>query len=84
MKTLKKIKLNGLNDAELRDREMDALNGGRACSCSCYATGGSADGANGSANYKLGTSGGHSISGTPVVCFTDEFGNGIQGAVDNW
>ena len=28
MKTLKKIKLNGLNDAELRDREMDALNGG--------------------------------------------------------
>ena len=28
MKTLKKIKLNGLNDAELKDREMDALNGG--------------------------------------------------------
>ena len=26
MKTLKKIKLNGLNDAELKDREMDALN----------------------------------------------------------
>ena len=70
MKTLKKIKLNGLNDAELRDREMDALNGG--------------DRTIGSANYKLGTSGGHSISGTPVVCFTDEFGNGIQGAVDNW
>lgn len=66
MKTLKKIKLNGLNDAELRDREMNALNGGRACSCSCSAPGGSADGANGSANYKLGTSGGHSISGTPV------------------
>ena len=81
MKTLKKIKLNGLNDAELRDREM---NGGRACSCSCSAPGGSADGANGSANYKLGTSGGHSISGTPVVCFTDEFGNGIQGAAANW
>ena len=37
MKTLKKIKLNGLNDAELRDREMNALNGGRACSCSCSA-----------------------------------------------
>mgnify|MGYP000705554445 CR=1 FL=1 len=36
MKTLKKIKLNGLNDAELRDREMDALNGGnRACGCGC-------------------------------------------------
>ena len=61
MKTLKKIKLNGLNDAELRDREMNALNGGRACSCSCSAPGGSADGANGSANYKLGTSGGHSF-----------------------
>ena len=84
MKTLKKIKLNGLNDAELRDREMNALNGGRACSCSCSAPGGSADGANGSANYNLGTSGGHSISGTPVVCFTDEFGNGIQGGAANW
>ena len=36
MKTLKKIKLNGLNDAELRDREMDALNGGdRTCGCGC-------------------------------------------------
>ena len=38
MKTLKKIKLNGLNDAELRDREMDALNGGdRTCGCGCRA-----------------------------------------------
>ena len=44
MKTLKKIKLNGLNDAELRDREMNALNGGRTCSCSCSAPGGSASG----------------------------------------
>lgn len=36
MKTLKKIKLNGLNDAELKDREMDALNGGdRTCGCGC-------------------------------------------------
>ena len=59
MKTLKKIKLNGLNDAELRDREMNALNGGRTCSCSCSAPGGSASGDNGGANYKLGTNGGH-------------------------
>ena len=67
MKTLKKIKLNGLNDAELRDREMNALNGGRACRCSCSAPRGSADGANGSANYKIGPSGGNSTGG----CITD-------------
>ena len=87
MKTLKKIKLNGLNDAELRDREMDALNGGdRTCGCGCNyeGSGGSTTHNNGTANYKLGTSGGHSISGPPVVCFTDEFGNGIQGAAANW
>ena len=83
MKTLKKIKLNGLNDAGLRGREEDALNGGRTCSCSCSAPGGSASGTNGRANYDLGTSGGHSISGTPVVCFTDQFGNGIQGGAAN-
>ena len=53
MKTLKKIKLNGLNDAELKDREMDALNGGdRTC---------------GTANYKIGPSGGNSTGG----CITD-------------
>ena len=41
MKTLKKIKLNGLNDAELRDREMDALNGGdRTCGGSVVILGG--------------------------------------------
>ena len=83
MKTLKKIKLNGLNDAELRDREMNALNGGRTCSCSCSAPGGSASGDNGGANYELGTNGGHSISGTPVIWFSVQYGNGIQGGAAN-
>lgn len=74
MKTLKKIKLNSLNDAELRDREMNALNGGRACGCGCnYAgSGGSSTYNNGTANSKLGPSGGYSpdgckSSGVPVV-----------------
>lgn len=63
MKTLKKIKLNGLNDAELRDREMDALNGGdRTCGCGCNyeGSGGSTTHNNGTANYKIGPSGGNS------------------------
>ena len=56
MKTLKKIKLNGLNDAELKDREMDALNGGdRTCGCGCNyeGSGGSTTHNNGTANYKM-------------------------------
>ena len=55
MKTLKKIKLNGLNDAELRDREMDALNGGdRTCGCGCNyeGSGGSTTHNNGTATIK--------------------------------
>ena len=70
MKTLKKIKLNGLNDAELRDREMDALNGGdRTCGCGCNyeGSGGSTTHNNGTANYKIGPSGGNSTGG----CSTD-------------
>ena len=65
MKTLKKIKLNGLNDAELRDREMDALNGGdRTCGCGCNyeGSGGSTTHNNGTANYKIGPSGGNSTA----------------------
>ena len=63
MKTLKKIKLNGLNDAELRDREMDALNGGdRTCGCGCNyeGSGGSSTHNNGTANHNIGPSGGNS------------------------
>lgn len=65
MKTLKKIKLNDLNDAELRDREMNALYGGRGCGCGCnYAdSGGSSISDNGNANHLIGPSGGHSIGG---------------------
>ena len=51
MKTLKKIKLNGLNDAELKDREMDALNGGdRTCGCGC-----NYEGSGGSTTHNNGT-----------------------------
>lgn len=72
MKTLKKIKLNGLNDAELRDREMNALNGGfeRVCGCGCHyaGSGGSSIGDNADANYGIGPSGGHS----PGACISDD------------
>ncbi len=83
MKQLKKIKLNDLNESELKEREMNALYAGRACSCSCSAPGGSSISNNGNGNYRIGESGGHSISGTPAICFTNEFGNGIQGVATN-
>lgn len=64
MKTLKKIKLNGLNEAELKDREMNGLYGGTACGCGCnYAgSGGSSIQSNGNANFGIG-SGGYSPGG---------------------
>ena len=62
MKQLKKIKLNDLNESELKEREMNALYAGRACNCSCSAPGGSSISDNGNGNYRIGESGGHSIS----------------------
>ena len=35
MKKLSKIKLNHLNDDELKNREMNNLRGGRICGCGC-------------------------------------------------
>ena len=52
MKQLKKIKLNDLNESELKEREMNALYAGRACSCSCSAPGGSSISDNGNGNYR--------------------------------
>ena len=35
MKTLKKLKLNQLNQAEIEDRAMNMLRGGGICGCAC-------------------------------------------------
>jgi natural product precursor len=65
MKKLKKLKLNVLSEANLREREMNRLTGGeRICTCSCYYanSGGSSSSSNRNANYNIG-SGGESGNG---------------------
>ena len=86
MKKLSKIKLNHLNDDELKNREMNNLRGGRICGCGCnYAdSGGSTTMYNGGANYKLGDDGGYSPGGSKA-CYT-EGKKGITSAlaVEGW
>lgn len=52
---IKKFKLNALSSEALRQKEMDAIVGGKSCGCSCaYENhGGSTTSANMYANYKL-------------------------------
>ena len=55
---LKKLKLNALSEAGLKDKEMNALKGGNCCRCSCYwdgKPGGSEWNDNMNANYGLDT-----------------------------
>ncbi|RGX80594.1 TIGR04149 family rSAM-modified RiPP [Bacteroides stercorirosoris] len=63
---LKKLKLNALSEAGLKDKEMNALKGGNCCTCSCYwegKPGGSSSSDNSSANVNIGDNGGHSSEG---------------------
>lgn len=80
MKTLKNIKLNRLSDAELLDREMSDLKGGRSCGCGCHYenSGGSSTSDNRGANYAGGSSGLQS-SGGSTSCQGD-YGNGLSGS----
>jgi natural product precursor len=67
MKKLKKLKLNVLSEANLRDKEMNGLKGGgNQCGCSCaYANnGGSCTGDNLVANSKGGYTSKNSGDGT--------------------
>lgn len=53
MKTIGRLKLNQLTNAELNDREMKLIKGGVNCSCGChyYGQGGSSTADNSAANY---------------------------------
>lgn len=53
---IKRFKLNALSAEGLRQKEMDAIVGGKACTCSCYwyGQGGSPSGTNTYANYGYG------------------------------
>lgn len=62
---IKRFKLNALSVAGLRQKEMDAIVGGRACGCSCYYanSGGSSSTDNMNANYAVGDYGIDSTQG---------------------
>jgi len=62
---IKRFKLNALSAEGLRQKEMDAIVGGRACGCSCYYanSGGSSSYTNSGANYNIGDDGGFSGAG---------------------
>ena len=54
---LKKIKLNALSEAGLKDKAMGVLKGGTCCGCSCYwegKPGGSSSSDNSRANFNFG------------------------------
>ena len=69
---LKKLKLNALSEAGLKDKEMNDLKGGNCCTCSCYHEGepgysSSADNSKG--NYKFD---GHSVEGCNEFVYCDD------------
>jgi natural product precursor len=81
MKKLGKLKLtqlNTLNEQDLAEKQMNALRGGRQCSCSCYYEnyGGSSSSANMGANYNIGGSGGYSTNGCNQYTYMS-YGGGI-------
>ena len=58
----KKLKLTTLSEAILKDKETNAIKGGKFCTCSCYwedTEGSSPSGDNRSANYTLGMASTH-------------------------
>ena len=77
MKTLNRLKLSQLNDAELEQRQMDALRGGYNCGCGCNSwpdLGGSPIDINYNANVKGGYTqsyGGNQACGDKVPATAD-------------
>lgn len=82
MQRISKLRLTQLNKAELEARQMNALRGGKLCTCSCYYanSGGASSTDNSSANYALGDEydGGyspvgcnqyHTLDGKPQACY---------------
>jgi len=78
---IKRFKLNDLSAEGLRQKEMNAIIGGRACTCSCYwyGQGGAPSGTNTYANYGIGDQGGYSSQGCNQFKFDDKIGNGLSG-----
>ncbi|MCH4895908.1 rSAM-modified peptide [Marinilabiliaceae bacterium JC040] len=53
---MKKIKLNNLSARKMSEKQMNVINGGNSCGCSCYYhnRGGSSESSNYSANNESG------------------------------
>ena len=77
---IKRLKLNALSAEGLRQKEMDAIVGGKSCTCSCYwyGQGGSPSGTNTYANYGIG---GYSSQGCNQFSYDDDLGLGMSGNV---
>lgn len=70
----KRFKLNVLSAEGLRQKELNAIVGGKRCTCSCYwnsGQGGSPDGTNTYANYGIGAISEH---GCNQYIYDDEIG----------
>jgi len=72
---LKRLKLNVISAESLRQKEMNAIVGGKSCTCSCYweTKNGSSSGTNMHANYRIG---GYSSQGCNEYCQDDDLGVG--------
>ena len=83
---LKRFKLNAISAEGLLQKEMNAIVGGKDCTCSCYwyGQGGSPDGANSYANYGIGPNGGYSTQGCNQALTTDEFAGYPQGGASGY
>ncbi len=69
MKKLGKIKLNQLNKAEMKKREMSYLIGGECCGCGC--NGSSSTSANANANWNNGYSSSYGGGEKRCQCWDD-------------
>lgn len=71
---IKRFKLNALSAESLRQKEMNAIIGGKSCGCSCYWAnqGGSSVNDNNMANYHIGVD--YSQHGCSPFTYDDENG----------
>ncbi len=70
---IKRLKLNVISAESLRQKEMNAIVGGKSCACSCYweGRGGSSINDNNMANYRINAESKH---GCNQFTYSDEMG----------
>jgi natural product precursor len=76
MKKLEKLRLNVLNEQDLKEKQMNSLRGGTVCFCSCYYAnyGGSSSEDNRNANHNIGGDMAYSVNGCNQYVYNDGLG----------